>query len=420
MKIPWRKLGWVVVLLGMVVACAQSVPATNPTAKATQANATAPAVQATELPTETPVPNTPLSVPGFPEAEAYGWVEIASGFTKPLLLTHSGDGSLRLFVVEQDGKIWIIENGARSAGPFLDIDARVGSESNEQGLLGLAFPADFEQSGLFYVNYTDVAGDSVVSRFRLSSDPNYADAESEEILLQVDQPAANHNGGHLEFGPDGYLYIGLGDGGSQGDPNGNGQSLNTLLGKILRIDVNAAAPYGVPADNPFANGGGLGEVWAYGFRNPWRFSFDRATGDLYIGDVGQYQWEEIDFLPGGYVGPLNFGWNYFEGTHAYEGNPPSDAKLTMPVAEYEHGSSRCSVTGGYVYRGAALPAWQGVYVYADYCSGEVFGLIQRADGAWETRLLYDTPYLVTSFGLDEAGELYLIDRSGGVYQLLSQ
>ena len=420
MKIPWRKLGWVVVLLGMVVACAQSVPATNPTAKATQANATAPAAQATELPTETTVPNTPLPVPGFPEAEAYGWAEIASGFTKPLLLTHSGDGSRRLFVVEQDGKIWIIENGARSAGPFLDIDARVGSESNEQGLLGLAFPADFEQSGLFYVNYTDVAGDSVVSRFRLSSDPNYADAESEEILLQVDQPAANHNGGHLEFGPDGYLYIGLGDGGSQGDPNGNGQSLNTLLGKILRIDVNAAAPYGVPADNPFANGGGLGEVWAYGFRNPWRFSFDRATGDLYIGDVGQYQWEEIDFLPGGYVGPLNFGWNYFEGTHAYEGNPPSDAKLTMPVAEYEHGSSRCSVTGGYVYRGAALPAWQGVYVYADYCSGEVFGLILQAGGVWETRLLYDTPYLVTSFGLDEAGELYLIDRSGGVYQLMSQ
>jgi len=260
----------------------------------------------------------------------------------------------------------------------------------------------------------------VVSRFRLSSDPNYADAESEEILLQVDQPAANHNGGHLEFGPDGYLYIGLGDGGSQGDPSGNGQSLDTLLGKILRIDVNAAAPYGIPTDNPYVSVGGLGEIWATGLRNPWRFSFDILTGDLYIGDVGQYQWEEIDFLPGGYVGPLNFGWNYFEGTHAYEGNPPSDAKLTMPVAEYEHGSSRCSVTGGYVYRGAALPAWQGVYVYADYCSGEVFGLIQRADGAWETRLLYDTPYLVTSFGLDEAGELYLIDRSGGVYQLLSQ
>jgi glucose/arabinose dehydrogenase len=260
----------------------------------------------------------------------------------------------------------------------------------------------------------------VVSRFQVSANANQADGGSEQVLLQVDQPFANHNGGNLAFGPDGYLYIGLGDGGSQGDPSGNAQSPDTLLGKILRIDVNAGSPYSIPADNPYANGGGLGEIWALGFRNPWRFTFDKASGDVYIGDVGQNQWEEIDFLPGGIVGGSNFGWNYFEGTHAYEGSPPDGAGLMPPVAEYDHGTSRCSVTGGYVYRGAALPAWQGVYIYADYCSGEVWGLVQHADGNWENQILFDTSFQVTSFGTDEAGEMYLIHRGGGIYQLQSQ
>jgi glucose/arabinose dehydrogenase len=346
-------------------------------------------------------------------------VQVNTGFTQPLLVTHAGDGSGHLFVVEQAGRIWVLEEENVLPEPFLDIESQVGSEGNEQGLLSLVFHPDYEQNGLFYIHYTDLSGDTVVSSFRVSSDANLAEAESEQIVLQVDQPFANHNGGNIIFGPDGYLYIGLGDGGSQGDPSGNGQSPDTLLGKILRIDVNAGAPYIIPVDNPFGRGGGLGEIWALGFRNPWRFTFDSATGDMFIGDVGQGDWEEIDYLPLGTAG-ANFGWNYFEGTQAYEGSPPAGAALIPPVAEYDHGSSRCSVTGGYVYRGAALRAWQGVYIYADYCSGEVFGLVQHADGNWESRLLYDTSFQITSFGLDEAGEIYLVDRGGGIYQLQSK
>lgn len=313
----------------------------------------------------------------------------------------------------------MIENGATLADPFLDIREQVGSQGNEQGLLGLVFHPDYENNGFFYVNYTDVNGDTVISRFQVSADPNRAEAASEKFLVQVDQPYPNHNGGHLEFGPDGYLYAGLGDGGSGGDPQGNGQSLETLLGKVLRIDVNSGDPYGIPGDNPFANGGGLAEIWTVGLRNPWRFSFDRATGDLYIADVGQGEWEEVNFLPGGIAGGSNFGWNYFEGTHTYEGEPPVGVNFIAPVTEYQHGA-RCSVTGGYVYRGAALPAWQGVYFYGDYCSGEVLGLLQHADGTWESQLLYSLDVNITSFGLDENGELYVVGRSGGIYQLRAQ
>lgn len=340
---------------------------------------------------------------------------MANGFGRPLFVGNAGDGSGRLFVVEQAGRILVVQNGETLAEPFLDIQDQVGSDSNEQGLLGLAFHPDYESNGFFYVNYTDLQGDTVIARFSVSGNGNIADAGSEQILLQVDQPFPNHNGGHLEFGPDGYLYASLGDGGSQGDPRGNAQSLDTLLGKLLRIDVNSGSPYGIPADNPFGS-----EIWAYGFRNPWRFSFDRATGDLYIGDVGQGTWEEIDYLPGGIVGGANFGWNFFEGRHAYEGTPPDGAQLMEPVAEYEHGSARCSVTGGHVYRGANLPAWQGVYVFADYCSGEIWGLVQHSGGNWDMQIMYDSGFLVTSFGVDEAGELYLVDRSGGIYQLQAQ
>lgn len=374
------------------------------------------------IPTETPVATatteptaTQLPEPTLPDPAGYAWVQVAGGFARPLLLIHAGDGSGRLFVVEQGGSIYVVQNGETLAEPFLNIEERVGSDGNEQGLLGLAFHPDFETSGFFYVNYTDLNGDTVISRFSVSGDANVADANSEQTLLQVDQPFPNHNGGHLEFGPDGFLYAGLGDGGSQGDPRGNGQSLDTLLGKLLRIDVNSGSPYGIPADNPFGN-----EIWAYGFRNPWRFSFDRATGDLYIADVGQNQFEEIDFLPGGIAGGTNFGWNYFEGRQVYEGTPPEGIQLMEPVAEYEHGSTRCSVTGGYVYRGANLPAWQGVYVFADFCSGEIWGLVQHSGGNWEMQILYDTGFNATSFGLDEAGELYLVDRAGEIYQLQAQ
>ena len=373
----------------------------------------------TPLPTETPTPE-PTAIPeaSFPDPAGYAWNLVADGFSRPLLVTHAGDGSGRLFVVEQNGAIRIVANGETLAAPFLDIDAQVGSEANEQGLLGLAFYPDFEQNGFFYVNYTNNNGDTVIARFNMSADPNAADPASEKILLQVDQPFPNHNGGYLEFGPDGFLYLGLGDGGSQGDPNGNGQSLDVYLAKILRIDVNGGDPYAIPGDNPFAAGGGLGEIWAYGLRNPWRFSFDRLTGDLYIADVGGSQWEEVNFLPAGTPGGTNFGWNLMEGNHSTGGEAPDG--LTPPVTEYSHAEGGCSITGGYVYRGQLLPEWQGVYFYGDFCTGLIWGLIHHADGSFENQLLFDTGFSITSFGSDESGELYVVDRSGGVYQLQAQ
>jgi glucose/arabinose dehydrogenase len=238
-------------------------------------------------------------------------------------------------------------------------------------------------------------------------------------LLEIPQPFANHNGGGLAFGPDGYLYIGLGDGGSGGDPQGNGQSLNTLLGKLLRIDVDGGNPYAIPPDNPFANGGGRAEIWAYGLRNPWRFSFDNHTGDLYIADVGQNIWEEVNFVPDGLPGGLNFGWDYREAGHAFEGSPPANLTLIDPVVEYNHAGGHCSITGGFVYRGQALPAWQGVYIYADYCSGVVWGLVHTASGDWQSQQLFDLPVSISSFGVDQQGELYAVGQEGIIYRLVA-
>jgi glucose/arabinose dehydrogenase len=311
--------------------------------------------------------------------------------------------------VEQAGRILVYQNGAVLPQPFLDIISEVGSTGNEQGLLGLAFHPDYAHNGLFFVNYTGRNGDTVIARFKVSTDPNLAEVASETALLHVDQPFANHNGGVLVFGPDGYLYAGLGDGGSQGDPSGNGQRTDVLLGKILRLDVNSGNPYAIPSDNPFGN-----EVWAYGLRNPWRLSFDRTTHDMYIGDVGQNSWEEIDFLPAGSPGGANFGWNIMEGNHAYEGDDQSG--LIAPVAEYSHAEGGCSVSGGHVYRGAELPEWQGVYLYGDFCSGIIWGLLHTGTG-WQNQALFDTDFNISSFGLDQAGELYLSDLKGVVYRL---
>ena len=229
-------------------------------------------------------------------------------------------------------------------------------------------------------------------------------------------PFGNHNGGGLDFGPDGYLYIGLGDGGSAGDPRNNGQNANTLLGSLLRIDVDNGNPYSPPPSNPFIGGGGATEVWAYGLRNPWRFSFDRATGELYIADVGQGAWEEIHHFAAGEGGGTNLGWKYREGSSPYEGSPPAGLQLIDPVAEYSHGDG-CSVTGGYVYRGAAWPEWNGVYIYGDYCSGIVWGLLQNPDGSWQNQIIFRTPYNISSFGEDESGELFLVDHSGAIFEL---
>jgi glucose/arabinose dehydrogenase len=352
-----------------------------------------------------------------------GWPEIslsaeAGGFSLPVHVTHAGDGTGRLFVVEQGGRIRILAGGTVSPDPFLDISSRVAC-CGEQGLLSAAFPPGFASKGYFYVNYTRVAdGATVVARYRLfPGNDNAADPASEEIVLTVPQPFANHNGGQLAFGPDGHLYIGMGDGGGGGDPLGAGQNPGTLLGKLLRIDTESGTvPYGVPADNPFVGAAGfLPEIWASGLRNPWRFSFDRQTGDLYVGDVGQGTLEEVDFQPAGSGGGENYGWNVMEGANCFAGGGCDPAGFSLPVAQYDH-SLGCSVTGGVVYRGAAFPALRGIYLFGDYCSGRIWGLRMQGPG-WENAVLFApsaAPLNVSSFGEDEAGEVYVADYAGGV------
>jgi len=419
-------------LLLMVAACTSlplpgSIAPTLQPASTTQAIATVsdtPAVPTPVPPTLTQLPTlvpptltpSPQGITAFPDVQAYAWELVLNGLERPIAIAEPGDGSGRLFIAEQPGVIRIYQGGALLPEPFLDIRPRVGSRGNEQGLLGLAFHPAYAQNGLFYVNYTDLNGDSVIARFSVSgNDANRADAGTELQLMNISQPYANHNGGSVVFGPDGYLYLGLGDGGSGGDPQGNAQSLNTLLGKILRIDVDNGNPYAIPPGNQFS-GGGAAEIWAYGLRNPWRFSFDRLTGDVYIADVGQNAWEEVNFLPAGSPAGANFGWVIREGTHPYEGTAPVGMELIDPVAEYDHGQG-CSVTGGFVYRGGALPAWQGVYLYGDYCTGVIWGLARTPDGAWLNRVLFETGLNISSFGEDAAGELYLTDLNGGVYRL---
>jgi len=409
-----------IVLLVLAVAACNGVNTPTPTSAnptvipETETSSAPTTISVTETPGSAPATETPATPPGattFPDPNAYTWQPLdIPGLQRPVDL--QADGSGRLFVIEKSGRIRIIDNNQLLETPFLDITDRVGSNGNEQGLLGLAFHPRYQENGRFFVNYTDTSGgDTVIARFQVSSDPNVADPNSEAQLLGVDQPFANHNGGVLAFGPDAYLYAGLGDGGSQGDPNGNAQNTGVLLGKILRIDVDSAEPYAIPSDNPFGN-----EVWAYGFRNPWRFSFDQATGDLYIGDVGQNQWEEIDFLPAGSPGGANFGWDHREGAHDYEGGGPEG--MIDPVAEYSHPEGGCSVTGGYVYRGS-MPEWQGIYLYGDYCTGIIWGLIQT-DGGWQTQLLFDVDVTITSFGQDKQGEIYLISDNGGIFRLAPQ
>lgn len=361
----------------------------------------------TSVPTEAASTEPPPSASTFPDPNAYQWQVIASGLQRPVDL--QPDGSGRLFVIEKAGRIRIIENGQLLNASFLDITDRVGSRGNEQGLLGLAFHPQYGENGWFYVNYTDTNGDTVLARFQASSVANRSDPGSELRLLGADQPYPNHNGGALAFGPDGYLYAGLGDGGAAGDPQGNAQSLDTLLGKILRLDVDSGEPYAIPGDNPFGN-----EIWAYGLRNPWRLSFDTATGDLYIGDVGQGEWEEIDFLAAGSAGGANFGWDHREGAHDYEGGGP--AGMIDPVAEYSHPEGGCSVTGGYVYRGA-MPEWNGIYLYGDYCTGIIWGLFRSVAG-WQEQQLFDVDVTITSFGQDENGEVYLVSDSGSIHRLV--
>jgi glucose/arabinose dehydrogenase len=341
-----------------------------------------------------------------------------TGLTNPTHVTNAGDGSGRLFVVRQAGVIRVIRGGVLLDTPFLDLAGRITS-GGERGLLSVAFSPGYATKGTFYVDYTDLNGDTTISRFHVSSNPDVADPASEQVLLKIAQPFANHNGGQLAFGPDGMLYIGMGDGGSGGDPFNNAQSPSSLLGKILRIDVESgASPYAVPGSNPFTgNAAFRPEIWALGLRNPWRFSFDRKTGDLYIGDVGQDLWEEVDFQGASDPGGENYGWRLMEGNHCY--NPPSGCQipgLTFPVVEYDHSGGNCSVTGGFVYRGRSYAGLWGIYFYADFCSGRIWGLRPTASG-WETTELLKTISQITTFGEDEAGEVYMADSLGNVWQI---
>ena len=405
----------ILLLVLPILACAGPGTSLPPTPISSPSGTTVPVTQTPVSPTAIPDTLTPTNIPAtdtppgtgtFPEPTAYNWGPVASGLERPVDL--QPDGSGRLFIIEKVGRIRILENGQLLNQSFLDITDRVGSTGNEQGLLGLAFHPQYAQNGRFFVNYTDRNGDTVIARYQVSGDPNTADVNSEVQLLGVAQPFPNHNGGVLAFGPDGYLYAGLGDGGSSGDPFGNAQRTDVLLGKILRLDVDSAEPYAVPPDNPFGN-----EIWVYGLRNPWRMSFDKLTGELYIGDVGQGGWEEIDYLPANSGAGTNFGWDHREGAHDHEGGGP--VGMVDPVAEYSHAEGGCSVTGGYVYRGS-MTEWNGIYLYGDYCTGIIWGLIQ-VNGGWQEQQLFDVNFTITSFGQDESGEIYALSDNGNIYRL---
>jgi glucose/arabinose dehydrogenase len=364
-------------------------------------------------------------------------VEEVGGLDRPLYVTHAHDGSGRLFIVERGGTVRISRDGALNAAPFLDISAKVAiAGGSEQGLLSIAFPPDYADHGYVFVDYTDLDGDVVVARYRVSAAPDVADPDSEHIILAQDQPDPYHYGGQLQFGPhDGYLYIGLGDGGYANDVRDNGQNLATMHGAILRVDVGypRAAPvvsattavylplvatagglarsYTIPPTNPFtATTGACPEIWVWGLRNPWRFSFDRSSGDLYVGDVGQTQWEEIDVLSPG-EGGANLGWSVMEGDHCFQAATCDTAGLTMPVITYPH-SEGCAVTGGYVYRGPET-ALDGIYLYGDYCTGAIWGA-RQVSGTWESQLLLDSDLFIAGFGEDETGNVYVADLPRGV------
>lgn len=353
------------------------------------------------IPTTTPAPQAVLTTVG--------------GFSHPTSIVSPDDNSGRIFVTDQPGMIRVVRAGVLLPTPALDIRSVVGSAGTEDGLLCIAFPAGFATKQRAYIYFTDPGNNTRVFRIKVSAtDPNVFDPASMQLILAVAQPYSNHKGGQLAFGPDGYLYVGLGDGGSERDPQNRGQDLSTLLAKILRIDVESAPDsggYTVPPDNPFVGrAGARPETWQYGLRNPWRFSFDPASGDLWIGDVGQDKWEEIDLVAGDRPGGLNFGWSLYEGNHLYKATSKKPG-FAWPVAEYSH-SEGSAVTGGYVYRGKAYPAMQGLYVFGDFGSGTVWTL-REVGGSWVRTAALHTSHQISTFGTDGNGELWLADWGAG-------
>ena len=357
-----------------------------------------------------------------------GLEKIAGTLAFPTSVTHAGDGSGRLFITEQRGTVRAVKNGALAPGYFIDLSPEVGC-CGEQGLLSMAFHPDFAANGLFYVYFTDKNGDAVIARYHVAPGDDTADTSTQKIILKIAEPTPIHNGGQL---PDGYLYVGTGDGGSfsEGgdgsgdDPENRAQRLDTLLGKILRIDVDHGDPYAIPPSNPYINvADARNEIWARGLKNPWRFTFDRMTGDLYISDVGRDRWEEINFQAHDSPGGENYGWRIMEGPACFyishDCNP--DGAFILPAIQYSH-KEGCAVIGGYVYRGKRMPALPGSYLYADFCTGKIWGASRGKEGVWASRLLLDSDYMVTSFGEDDEGELYVTHRDkedGAVYRLVS-
>jgi glucose/arabinose dehydrogenase len=426
MPLPARRLP---ILLTCAVLAACGTPSLSPSPSVSLAPSAASPPGGTPVATAAPtVPPTPAASDDAiaPDPPPLALEEVATGLASPINITATPDGLL--LVNERDGRVVTVDPAGGPTAVALDISDRV-LGGGEQGLLGLALHPDWPATPRAYVHYTDRNGDTVLSELSVTDlpSPPALDATTERVLLRVEQPYANHNGGQLAFGPDGYLYVALGDGGAGGDPHGHGQDPTTLLGSILRIDVDAAPPdggddgagYGIPSDNPFADGtGGAPEVFVYGLRNPWRFSFDRSTGELWIADVGQSAYEEIDRLDPATDAGANLGWAVMEGAHCYADLACSSDGLVQPVAEYGRDQG-CSVTGGYVYRGTAIPDLRGWYLFSDYCSGLLFGVPSDVESAAEPRVLLETGASVSTFGQDADGELYLADlASGAVYRIV--
>jgi glucose/arabinose dehydrogenase len=414
------------VALGLV-ACSgpQGTPQTSTVPAATGSDGIEPSGSGSTPPTE-PASDEPGSA-FDPSAVHLQLQKVVGGLDQPVGVTSAGDGTGRLFVIEQTGRIRIVENGKLLAQPFLDLHDKV-SCCGERGLLGLAFEPGFGADAThFFVDYTDPKGNTAVASVAVDpSNPDVADASSLAVILHVEQPFANHNGGGLAFGPDGDLYVALGDGGSGGDPQGNGQKTTTLLGKLLRLDVTSGSPdappaYTIPEDNPFPVGGAdRAEIWAFGLRNPWRFSFDRQSGDLWIGDVGQGEWEEIDVgrASEGRGRGANYGWNVMEGRHCFASDPCKQTDFVPPITEYDHSTGDCAVIGGYVYHGEAYPVLAGGYLFGDECSGRIRAIGADGPAEQDPTILLDTNFTLSSFGEDDDGELYVTDLAGGsVYRV---